>query len=476
VRFQGDQATLSPTELQGLRARKAEILEFLETARPAVRAPLRPRAFGQPIPLAGLQRAALALGADTPHPRSCAAGVRILGPLSFRILENSLRALCARHEALRTRIVMVGGNAIQEVNAFARHHLNIEDLRTLKREQAEATLMQLIREFREEKINLATDPLFSSKLFKLSAQEHVLVLSIDHMITDAVSNAIILADLWAMYEHDAGRTPLCLARIPIQYPDYAVWQRETYGAWLEAHGPYWKNRLADAPHIALPFDSSSNSPGRRTDAQIDFMVVDSGYVEFRRLAQRYRTSLSLMILTAYVAAISLWRDTNDFLLEFVDTGRWCADLAYTVGWLVEHLVLRPQIADNDTLLDLHHRVRNEFCSASAHRDFGRIPCLLPRYTADLYFNWLPSELGYPKSVTSSMPRHRILLRPFPLKSTEHLPFALGAFFLDTGACIRATLAYSTVRFTKDSVEHLASKLRSLTLQLGQNPKAPIRGD
>ena len=355
--------------------------------------------------------------------RSVPTATRIYGRLNVDTLRRSLDEVVRRHEALRTRIVMIDGSPVQEIDEEWGFELGIIDLTAAEPEIKEAEAKRLVEELVNENIDVAVGPLFAARLLELSDQTHVLVVAMEHTISDGFSLEILSRDIWTLYWQSLRGLPLSLPTVAIQLGDYAVWQQKTSRWWTDKHGTYWKERLADATRVRFPSDRDVEgvSRFRSKNTPIQFgMALTS---KLRELARRRHTLLAMTVLTAYVAVILRWQEKWDLLLNFLVNGRHRPELGNTVGFIASSLFLRVQLTQNDTFFTLLECVTKEYYTAYEHCDFGRlsIPFPGPDFKRCTSFNWqtaLPdnSHVTVGRCAGSDGSADVVEFKPFPFRN------------------------------------------------------------
>lgn len=348
------------------------------------------------------------------------------------------------------------------------------DLSTLPMISAEREATRLGQEFIEEKIDLSVGPLFAAELFRLSDREHVLILGLDHIVSDLASYGILTREIWTLYHQAAnGRSP-SLPPLSVQFPDYAVWEELTYDTWLRRHGAYWRERLTGVRPLELPLDSGSGEVSYATGAAtLHFTFGKTLTTELGEVARRERIRLPLVVLAAYAALVSRWFDRRDFVLGFFSHGRHGrAELETMIGLLVNYLHLRIEVAPQDSFADLLQRVNLEVQAAQEHQDFNRVPDLIPECKAELSFNWLSASCT---SANIAQPREAhfpLKIQRFALK-TAWPTHKLLPLFVDTPAGICMTIMYRSDLFASSTVHRFARNLRSFLEELARSPRASI---
>jgi hypothetical protein len=444
--------------------------------KPAIRpedVPLRPRAYGCPIPPTTVQQIALHIRKERKlglTARFCAVGTRICGELSAPLLERSVGAVLRRHESLRTRLVSIGGADFQEVDPPSDYHLQIVDLSGSDPAHLEDELSREVEDFAQEKIDPAVGPLFAARLFRLSRDAHVFVLSLDHLITDGISNNILHREIWTLYSQGASGSEFSLPKLAVQLPDYAVWQERTCDLWRRQHEAYWRKRLAGAPDTQLPTDAGLSGP--RTSKELSVAFGNPLSVRLRELARRERTLPAMVLLAVYLSVMSRWCNQRDLTLMFVESGRWRCELSDMIGFLSYGLHLRIRIGAEDSFLGLLRQVDAEYRCACEHQDFWRVPLLMPEWglgrEITLYFNYLTNVQSAAKRVPLDLD-----LQPFPVRREIPGVYRLPLFFHDSEEEITACIGYRTDLFLRSRMERLGCHLRSAAHELTARPTTRI---
>jgi amino acid adenylation domain-containing protein len=371
----------------------AQFIDLNEATSAAARVPARRRA-GEAIPLTFTQEMNFNWTALGRHRsiRWTWRAMRLCGVLDVAALEESLRILVRRHEALRTRIVLADAVLSQQVEETAHCDFEISEVQAASAAQSEREVRRLVGEFLDETVPSTGGPVFCAKVWKLSDREHVLVIALDHMISDRTSINIVSSELWSVYSQYAQGVSVSLPPVPVQFPDYAVWQRSTSPAWSGRNLPYWQTRLQGARRTLL------FSPARVAQVQdvtLPVRFAQSVTSGLHELSRRERTLIAMTVLTAYAALIFRWCDVSDVTLPFSTAGRVDPEVEHTVGFFASWLWLRLETSADDRFVDLLSRVTQEYHAAYEHHDFNRISAQLPRpqFLANPGLNWTPRELG-----------------------------------------------------------------------------------
>jgi hypothetical protein len=462
--------------------------------------PIAPRLPGCPIPLTSSQariwNSSLEADGRRLSLRMCASAVRIVGSLSLELLEMSIESVIRRHEALRTRIVLRSGSPYQHIEPCPARVLSIVDLSD-QLTRAGREVLRLAQEFIDTPIDLAVGPLFEAKIWRLSDNEHVLILLIDHMVTDGISNGIVTREVWECYRQGVLGQPVSIPQAPVQFPDYAVWQAGTYLAWMEKHAEYWRQHLRGAGPTVIPADRNlSNKSVIELSEHIPF--GDELTVALRGAARRERALLSVFVLTAYAVVLSAWCRTEDLLMVFASHGRHRPALRNTVGFVANTLHLRIQVKREQSFGELLVQVKREVASAFEHRDFERVQDLLPECATQVGFNWqsthskeaaldyhIPLECAYPLSrsfefdssveARKTPETNQLRLLPFRARSpgVKVGPIRFAPIIFDTPSSLHMIIGFDPNILTPITIEKFGRNLLSIAKEICLNPTHQI---
>lgn len=467
LRYWCPKGAIPPAEIQDLRAHRLEIMKLLQTTQPVATVPLEPPIGSAPIPLTASQRMPWYF-AEKPHSRTMPFAFRISGALDFALLQRSLDFLMRRHDSLRTRI-LVGDHPPSLQTTMARdYHRELIDITGASARVSEQLAHPLIQEFVDQKVDPSIDPLFDTRVFRLADDDHILVISIDHVISDAITNQILSEELLTLYKQAVTRRPVSLPPVSLQFPDYALQLEKMYPFWRETHGPYWERRLRAAPSMRFPVDRDTGPKRSPGFASVTVPIGAQLTAELVEFSRRERTPLALVVLSVCVVVISRWCNQTDFIVGLVDSGRHCARLARMVGLLASHLHLRFELKANQTYLDLLEMVKQELHSASYHRDFDWVPSLIPEFKTEILFNWLSSTSNSGAFVNeSNEPLPKIRIKDFPVELSESatfdyvpvLPFKLALWCRHIGDELTAGLAYRADLFAAQTIEGVGRNMR-----------------
>jgi hypothetical protein len=438
-------------------------------------APIEPRPAGCIVPLTAEQQRLFNIWkrADPDgrplSVRMCAGATRIVGPLNVGLLQTSLAMVVRRHESLRTRVVTRDGITTQQIDAPGAYRLEVEDLSGLPPKEAESDAKGRAYAFQNQKIDLSAGPVFEARLFKLSEHEHVLMLAIDHIVSDGVSNSVLTRDIWVAYDDAVSGRQSSLPSIPLQFADYAVWQARTHQAWKREHEAYWMEHLAGTGYVAIPASPAplGDQPAKGCTVYFPFGAALSAGI--REAAKREQTTPSVVGLAIYALAMSLWCRLDDLVIRCPVSGRrGRPELENVIGFVANVLYLRIRIRGNDSLRDLMAQAAREMRNAFEHLDFDRVPDLVRACVTDLAFHWRSTTRRGRTSNGGPSADSRIRTQPFFVRLPDW-PWLFWSVFDDTPAGICATVHYWPHRLATDVVNAFGSNIRTIAQALVERP-------
>lgn len=292
------------------------------------------------------------------------------GELDVRALGESINEIVRRHESLRTTFKEVDGTAMQLVAARLDVPLPLIDLGQMGPEEREEETARLMSEESERPFDLARGPLLRTTLLRLEEERHLLMVNMHHIISDAWSLDIFERELYALYEAFRQGRPSPLSELPVQYADFAVWQREWLrGAALDEQLCYWRERLTGAPAVLeLPTDrprpSVQTFRGARQSVVLPQVLAD----ELRALGQREGVTLFMTMLAAFDVLLLRYTGQEDMVVGTPIANRTRAELEGLIGFFINTLVLRVSMSGDPGFRTLLKRVREVALGAYAHQD------------------------------------------------------------------------------------------------------------
>ncbi|ANN17190.1 non-ribosomal peptide synthetase [Amycolatopsis orientalis] len=401
--------------------------------------------------------------------------LRLRGELDVAALADALTALVARHEALRTTFDADSGHGVQRVGAPYAVGLPLDDLSGLSEEDRSAALHRTLEREVRQPFDLRTGPLLRARLIRLAPDEHVLTLTLHHIVTDGWSSGVLVGDLDALYTAFVRGTEAELPELPIQYADFAVWQRQVVeGELLAEQLGYWRDRLDGVPPLEPPTDRPRPAV-RTTNGDWYAFEVPSGLVTaLKKLARGQDGTLFMTLVAACQVLLGRWSGQDDVAVGTVTSGRDRPELERLIGFFVNTLVLRSTVDAKRTFRELLTSVRETVLGAFAHQDvpFERVV-----------------DAVQPERDVSRTPLFQAMVAlqntgdPVPeggaLAAEEiALPSATAAFdllvqFEEHDGGLRGAVNYNTDLFDQATIERLTGRLRLILEGVTAAPDRPL---
>jgi amino acid adenylation domain-containing protein len=299
-----------------------------------------------------------------------AVSYRFRGALNVAALERSLQELLARHESLRTTFDAVDGQPAQVITSDSRLKMRFEDLQSLPEPEREATALSLVNEDSHRPFNLARGPLIRATVLGMDPEDHVLTLVIHHIVSDAWSFEVLNRNLEALYHAISNGTPPDLPPLPIQYADFASWQRDSMqGNALESELSYWKRTLDGLdPLLDLPTDHPRPPTRSERGARRSVVLPPALAEQLRELGRQCGTTLFTVLLAALQTLLHRYTGREDIAVGTSVAGRSRAETEELIGFFVNTLVLRTSLSGNPTVAELLARASEVTLGAFAHQE------------------------------------------------------------------------------------------------------------
>jgi amino acid adenylation domain-containing protein len=326
----------------------------------------------EPLPLSFAQQRLLFLtrieGASAAY--HLPAGLRLTGDLDRNALQHALDRIVARHEALRTTFVQVPEQpALQRIGAedsgFA---LQIIDLSA--HAEVQDALNTLVAQEATEAFDVEHGPLIRGRLIRLGEREHVLLVTMHHIVSDGWSMGVLTRELVALYEAYRSGQDDPLPVLPVQYADYAVWQRRWLsGEVLKTQSAYWKVALADAPAVLmLPVDRPRPAQQNYAGAAIPVAFDEALTANLKALSQRHGTTLYMTVLAGWAAVLGRLSGQETVVIGSPVANRTRVEVEGLIGFFVNTLALPIDVSGQPSVETLLQRVKAQTLSAQAHQD------------------------------------------------------------------------------------------------------------
>jgi amino acid adenylation domain-containing protein len=402
------------------------------------------------------------------------AAVRLKGQLNVAALKLSLNEIVKRHESLRTTFTTVDGRPVQVIAPLLTLALPILDLRELPETEREAEVQRLATNEAQRPFDLAEGPLVRATVLQLGENDHVGLLTMHHIVTDGWSAGILIREMAVIYDAVCSGRPSSLPELPVQYADFAHWQRNWLeGEVLENQLNYWKEQLLGAPPLLeLPTDHPRPAIQTFHGAHQSILLAPIVGDRLKALSRQEGVTLFMTMLAAFQVLLQGYTNQDDLVIGTPIANRNRLETEGLIGFFVNTLVLRTSLSGNPVFRDLLRRVREVCLGAYAHQD--------------LPFEKLVEELHLARDLSRN-PLFQVMfvLQNTPLQAVD-LPglslspvevdtatthFDLTMHFADTAQGLLGTLTYNTDLFEAATVARMLTHFESL---LGAIAAAPER--
>jgi amino acid adenylation domain-containing protein len=405
------------------------------------------------------------------------AAVRLTGALNVAALERTLDEVVRRHEVLRTVFISEAGQPRQLVREHTAQALEVTDLSHLPQVEREVEAHLRASEEAQRPFDLGRGPLLRTSLLKLGTEEHVLLLTMHHIVSDGWSAGVLVREMGALYAAYAqgGESPL--EELAIQYGDYARWQREwLQGEVLEEQLGYWREQLAGAPPVLeLPTDRPRPAVQTFRGARLPFALSPELSEALRVLGRREGATLFMTLLAAFDVLLSRYTGQDDIVVGTPIAGRTRAEVEGLIGFFVNTLVVRAQVDAESSFREVLGRVKEACLGAYAHQD---VP-----------FEKLVEELHPERSLThtplfqvcfvlqnNSIPNlnfEGLTLTPSTDTESVTAKFDLTLVLSDREGALTGAVEWRTDLFDADTVRRMLGHFEKLLQGIAEAPDCPI---
>jgi amino acid adenylation domain-containing protein len=400
---------------------------------------------------------------------------RMAGPLNLEALEKSLIEILLRHEALRTTFVEEHGQPVQRIVADATLKLAVTDLAHLPEAEREAEADRMTAEDSRRPFDLVHGPLLRARVLRLCGEDHVLILAMHHIVTDGWSHGVFFRELGVLYEAFSKGQDSPLAPLPIQYPDFAVWQRRCLqGEALDREIEYWREQLRGLAVLELPTDRPRPPVQGYRGNQKGFTLSSSLLQALNNLSRREGATLFMTLLAAFQTQLHRYSGQQDIAVGSPIANRSCKELEGLIGFFVNTLVMRTKLEGNPSFRELLRRVREVALEAYAHQNLPfeklveelnpeRDPSRSPLFQVVLVLqNADDSMLSLPGIIVEQKTQNTGTAKFDLLMELEEKPEGLAG-----------SLEYNTDLFDDATIERMIGHFRTLLEGIVANPDQQV---
>jgi amino acid adenylation domain-containing protein/non-ribosomal peptide synthase protein (TIGR01720 family) len=403
-------------------------------------------------------------------------GLRLMGQLNVEALASALNEVVRRHEILRTRFAEVDGRAVQFIEPEVKLDLPVLDVRHLPPDERECALRQLATDLARAPFDLSRLPLVRTRLVRTNEEEHVLLFTMHHIVSDGWSIGVLVRDVAALYKaYSKGEQP-SLPELSIQYADFASWQRGwLQGEVYETQLAYWQRQLAgEIPVLDLPVDNPRPALQTFRGSREQFKFSRSLTDKLKALGQRENVTLFMLLLAAFDVLLHRYTGQHDIIVGTAIANRTRRELEGLLGFFINTLALRVDVTADPTFAELLRRVREVALGAYAHQD---LPFEHLIEALQLERTLSHSPLFQVMFVLQNAPVETMELEGLTLDwfevESETAKFDLSLSLMENANGIAASLEFNSDLFERHTIRRLLSHLERLLTGIVENPQERI---
>ena len=406
------------------------------------------------------------------------AGFRLRGRLDRAALRAALDHIVLRHESLRTVFVSVDGTPQQRIaepeSGFALTERDLGHLDSVE----QSSLVDAIRiDEAAQAFDLSAGPLIRGQLLRLGEDDHLLLVTQHHIVSDGWSIGVLVQEFSALYNALSRNAPIPLPPLPIQYADYAVWQRQwLQGEVLERQVAFWKSRLAGAPELlALPTDRARPVMQSYSGAVIAFSLPAELSSSIKALARQHGATLFMTLMAGWALLMSRISAQNDIVVGTPVANRQRAETAPLIGFLANTLALRVDFASEPTVAELLEQVKTHTLAAFEHQDlpFEQVVEALQPARSMSYSPLFQVIMSLEQSAGSHALDMNGLTISRVTETHDAAQFDLNLALVEVDGTIEGTLRYATDLFDASTIDNLVKYFRNVMSAMTADPAQPV---
>jgi amino acid adenylation domain-containing protein len=400
------------------------------------------------------------------------AAVRLTGSLHIAAFEKAIREVLRRHEVLRTCFPTVDGKAVQVINPQPSISCSVIDMSAASEEQ----IARRIQEESQEPFDLAHGPLVRVQIIRLGEHDHIVLLIMHHIVSDGWSIGVLLHELCLLYNAYLRGQESPLPELPIQYADYAAWQRHwLQGSVLEEQIDYWRHRLDGiVPLLALPIDRARPRVQTYHGATLAFEVPAELTTALRDLNRQEGATFFMVLLAAFQSLLHRYSGQKDICVGSPIANRTRVETEKVIGFFVNMLVFRSDFSGRPTFREVLRRTRDTALGAYAHRDVPFemvVDAVQPE-----------RDLSHHPLFQAVFSMQNALSQPVALGDAKLTPFeadsGIAKFDLTMtmsgdGTGLSGMIEYNTELFDSVTIERMTAHFVTLLEEVGKNPDRRI---
>jgi amino acid adenylation domain-containing protein len=481
LRCNAPKGALTPELRDQLTEYKSEIITFLRRSKvgtdPTLEMiPIRSRQTDLPLSFAQARLWFLNQLEGESATYNIPMALELTGDLNIVALEQSVQTIVERHDVLRTTFELANDTPIQVIHEVAPLSIPVVDLQSLPSAEQSSRVQQLVTEEAQRSFNLSKDSLLRMTLLRLAEQSHVLMVTMHHIISDGWSMGIFIQELSLLYRAFAANQPSPLAPLPIQYADFAHWQRQwLQGEVLKRQINYWKQKLAGAPPLLeLPTDRPRPAVQRFQGQSTPCRLNNDLMQQLKAFSQRSGTTLFMTLFTAFATLLYRYSGQDDIVIGSPIANRNRSQIEPLIGFFTNTLALRTQFHGNPSFSQLLEQVQRTTLEAYDHQDLP-FEKLVEELKPERSLSYSP--LFQVMFVLENGPDRELSLPGLTFTSLEtknvSAKFDLMLSLAETETGLQGNWDYNSDLFDTSTIERLAGHFQTLLSSIVANPNQPI---
>ena len=400
--------------------------------------------------------------------------VALQGPLNVSALEQTFAEIIRRHENLRTTFPQIDGDLVQVISPPSRLSIPIVDLHRLDRPKQEALANTLADAEFSRPFDLETGPLTRMILIRHSAEEHTLICTLHHIISDGWSKGVLVKEISTLYGAFCRADQSPLPELSIQYADFAAWQRQQLqGEALEQELAYWKENLADAPPLLQLATDRPRPPVQSYRGTFEPFVLPQALTEkLKALALQQGATLFMTLLAAFQTLLYRYTSQEDIVVGTSVANRERSEIEGLIGFFVNMVALRTDCSGNPRFHELLAQVRESTFKAYAHQGvpFDKLVQELQPIRNPSFPPLFQVVFSFQNQPTLTVLTLSGLTLSFPPPEITTSQFDLLLDVSETNEGLIAALQYNTDLFDRTTIGQMAQHLRSLLESIVSDPE------
>jgi len=402
--------------------------------------------------------------------------IRVEGELNVRAIKQGFQEIVRRHEVLRSNIRTVNGRPVLKINPEPHFRFQLIDLSNLPDAVRENAAHQLVTETGQRPFQLDSDSLLRVHIFKLNENSHVIGLTLHHIVSDGWSTEIIIKELIAGYSAQGKGVSIQLPELPIQYVDYAHWQRKwLQGPTLHSQLEYWQKQLAGSPPLLeLPTDRPRPAELNFTGASKTFALTPELTRRLKEISQQNEATLFMCLLAAFKVLLFRYSGQTDLNVGTPIANRGRAQIENLIGFFVNTLVIRSRLQPTLSFRELLQQVRETAIQAYNHQSLP-FEMLVDALQPERNLSHTPLfqvMFAFQNISTEALNLSGLKISSFPIQSVT-TKFDLTLVMYESGEQLHGLLEYNTNLFNADTIQRIIGHFQILVESALRDPDEKI---